>query len=105
MRLTVFITKDKIVFHISILSLACSGNVHMSVRLSYRQISTCRPRHIVYVMVVVFVCPYICTYVRIYIRTYGISTLIIYFLVSMGSSSFPLTLIQVGAIRNHLCLI
>ena len=41
--LTVFITKGKIFFHVSILSLVHSGNGYTYVRLSYIQDSTYRP--------------------------------------------------------------
>ena len=40
-----------------ILSLACLVGFYASERLSYRQTPTCRPRHTLYVTVVVFLCP------------------------------------------------
>ena len=60
-RLTVFITKGKRVFHMSILSLVRLGNGYAYGRLSYKQASTYRPRHMYYVTVLVFVCPYVRT--------------------------------------------
>ena len=59
--LTVFLTEGKRFFHMSIILSACLGDVYEYDRLSYRHNSTCRPRHTVYVTVVVFVCPYVCT--------------------------------------------
>ena len=58
-RLTVFLTKGKRVFHMSILSLVHSGNGLASGRLSYGQASTYRPHPTYYVNVLVFVCPYV----------------------------------------------
>ena len=72
-RLTIFLTKGKRVFHLSILYLVCLGNVYASDRLSYRQAFMYRPRHTYYITVVVFVCSYVLTYVRTYVRTYGMS--------------------------------
>ena len=60
-RLTVFLTKGKRSFHVSIFSLVCSGSGYVSVRLSYGQAYTYRPRHTYYVTFLVFV--------RLYIRT------------------------------------
>ena len=57
MRLVVFLTEYKRVLHVSILSLAYLGNGYAYNRIYYRQTSTCRPRHTIYVTVVVFVCP------------------------------------------------
>ena len=60
-RLIVFLTKGKIVFHMSILSLVCSENGFASGRLSYEQDSTYRPRPTYYVY-----CFGICVSVRMY---------------------------------------
>ena len=60
-RLTVFITEGKRVFHVSILSLVRLVNGYASVRRSYGQASTYRPRHTYYITVLVFVCPYVRT--------------------------------------------
>ena len=59
--LTVFLTKGKRVFHMSILSLVRSGNGFASGRLSYGQACTYRPRPTYYVTILVFVCLYVCT--------------------------------------------
>ena len=59
MCLTVIITTDKRVFHLFILSLLFSENVYVYDRIYYRQTSTFRPRHMVYVTVVGFVCAYV----------------------------------------------
>ena len=61
LRLTVFLTKGKRVFHASILHLVRSGNGFASGRISYGQDSTYRPCHTYYVTVLVFLCPYVYT--------------------------------------------
>ena len=59
--LTVFLTKGKRVFHVSILSLVRLGNGFASGRVSYGQASTYRSCPTYYVTVLVFVCPYVHT--------------------------------------------
>ena len=61
MRLTVFLTEGKKVFHVSILSLVRSGNGFASDRISYKHASTYRPRPTYYITVLLFVCLYVCT--------------------------------------------
>ena len=126
-RLTIFLTKGKRVFHVSILSLVRSGNGFVYGRLSYGQTSTYHPRSTYYVTVLVFVCPYICTtlaystrqkFFPVYSVVPGISLLYTFsgktvtfpYLGSGGywccksHSSFPLYGIvdQVGCLFHHL---
>ena len=61
LRLTIFRTEGKRVFHMQILSLVSSGNGYASGRISYGQVSAYRPRHMYYVTVLVFVCPFVRT--------------------------------------------
>ena len=61
LRLTVFLTEGKRVFHMLIFSLVLSENGFASDRLSYGQASTYRPRPTSYVTVLVFVCLYVRT--------------------------------------------
>ena len=61
LRLTVFITEGKIVFHVLILSLVCLGNVYVSGRLSYRHDYMYHPRHTYCITVLVFVCTSVST--------------------------------------------
>ena len=68
LRLTVFITKGKRVFHVLILYLVLLGSGYTSDRLSYGQASTYCPCHTHYVTVLVFVCTYVRTYVRTYVH-------------------------------------
>ena len=60
-RLTIFLTKGKRVFHVSIFSLVRPGNGFTSGRLSYGQASAYRPRPTYYITVLVFACLYVCT--------------------------------------------
>ena len=82
LRLTVFLTKVKRVFHVSILSLVCLGNGYASVSLSYRQASTYRPHRTYYVTVVIFVCLYVCT--PLAIGTASLDSKLIQQLMAMG---------------------
>ena len=61
LRLIVFLTKGKRVFHMSIFSLVRLGNGFTSGRISYGQAPTYRPRHTYYITVLVLVCPYVRT--------------------------------------------
>ena len=63
-HLTVFLTKGKRVFHVSILSFVHSGNGFTFGRLSYGQVSTYRPRPTSYVLC--YCVWYLC--VRTYVR-------------------------------------
>ena len=60
-RLTVFLTKGKRVFHVSILYLFCSANSYASRRLSCEQASIYCPCHTYYITLLVFVCLYVHT--------------------------------------------
>ena len=60
-RLTVFLTKGKRVFRVSILSLVRSGSGDASESLSERHNSMYRPRHTYYVTFLVFVSSYVRT--------------------------------------------
>ena len=60
-RLTVFLTKSKRVFHVSILSSVRLGNGYASGRISCGQDSANRPRHTYYITVLVFVFLKVCT--------------------------------------------
>ena len=59
-RLTVFLTKGKIFFHVSIFSLVRLGNGFAYGSLSFGHDSTYRPRPTYYVAVLVFTCLYVC---------------------------------------------
>ena len=61
LRLTVFLTEGKRVFHMSIISFVLSVNGFASGRLSYGQAFKFHPRPTYYVTVLVFVCLYVCT--------------------------------------------
>ena len=63
-RLTIFLTKGKRVFHLSILSSVRLGDGYAAGRISYEESSTYRPCHTHYVTVLVFF---------ISVRTYNIS--------------------------------
>ena len=80
-RLTVFITKGKRVFHLSIMSLVSLRNGYASGRLSYVQAFMYHPCHTHYVTVLVFVCPYVCT--PLVLRYYSHMNLNLFILLSL----------------------